>query len=408
MKKRAIIAIVAALLAALAVPASAARDTSRACPDGDVPPSGYTDISSNVHRPSIDCMAWWDIDVYGGSGSYSPGTAITRGEQAALLANLLDASGLQDRGSTADQGFKDVRGHQYEDQINRLVSLDVIAGKTADTFDPDGTITRAQMASLIVQLHEKVYGRTIQPGDGFDDVPPSNPHEPNVRRLVAAGITDGTSETTYTPAGRVTRAQIASFTMRHTALLVELDEATLPGEFDPIRLSGTGDDVIDVSIPGDVLAIAEIVLEGEGHTSIWTTDENNEQSALLANEIGAWQGVSPVHLSYEAKMRGLDVSADGAWSIVFKPIADARDLTSAGIEGTTDDVLDGYRLAGEIVDITHTGDGHFSVTAYTDDGEYLELISNEIGAYEGRRRLPAGTRWLEIQADGPWSIAPAP
>lgn len=395
-----------ALLATLltAFPASAARDTSRACPDGDVPPAGYTDIGPNPHQPSIDCMAWWDIDIYGGSGSYEPGKHITRAEHAGLLANLLDVSGLQDRGSTADQGFEDIHAHRYEDQINRLVSLDVIAGKSATRFDPDGTITRAQMASLIVQLHQNVYGRTLQPGDGFADVPESNPHEPNVRRLVEAGITDGRTADTYDPAGKVTRAQIASFTMRHTALLVELDEATLPGDFDPIRLSGSGDDVLDVSIPGDELAIAEVTHDGPGYFGITITDADNEYAGLLANEIGTYQGIAPIHLGSSNPMRGLDVDADGTWTITIKPIAEARDLTDAGLDGTTDDVLDAYRLAGQVVDITHTGDGYFGITAYTDDGDYNGLVANEAGPYEGTQRIPAGTRWLEVDTDGLWTI----
>lgn len=395
------------MLTALAAPAIAARDTSRACPDGDVPPSGYSDISSNVHRAAIDCLSWWGIDIYGGTGNYRPGTAITRGEQAALLSYLLDASGLQDRGSTADQGFKDIRGHTYEAQINRLVSLDVIAGKTPDTFDPDGTITRAQMASLIVQLHEKVYGRTIQPGDGFDDVPASNPHEPNVRRLVAAGITDGTSETTYTPAGRVTRAQIASFTMRHTALLVELDEATLPGDFAPIRLSGSGDDIASIDIPQGALAIVRGTHSGQGNFVVWGTDAGGESTELVANTIGNYSGTRPLGLGYSERSTGLDIQADGAWTLDILPIREATDLLATGIESSGDDVLDGYRMAGQIVTLTHDGESNFVIWAYDDSGTMLDLVANDIGSYDGTRRLPAGTRWLEVQADGNWTITPS-
>jgi hypothetical protein len=389
------------------VPAAAqTRGTEQACPPADVPDAQYTDTSRSVHREAIDCLVWWTIDVFGGSGSYQPGRALTRAEHAGLLSNLLDATGLDELGDTSDQGFEDIDGHRYERQINRLASLDVLNGKSATEFDPEGLIRRDQMASLIVQLHQRVYGEAIEPGSGFSDTD-GNTHEDNIRRLVAAGITSGKTDDSYEPGGRVTREQIASFTMRHVGLLVELGHARTPNDFDTITLSGAGDDIVDVEIPANTLAIATLTHNGDSNFTVWTYNDAGENQNLVANEIGNYEGASEVNFEFNREVAGFDITADGAWSIVINPASDARAIGASGGSGAGDDVVTVDALAGEAVDLTHDGESNFVIWAYDADGEATGLVVNEIGAYQGTRRIPAGTRWLEVQADGAWTISPS-
>lgn len=405
-KTHAVLAALATVLAMAAPATAATQSTAPACPDGDVPAAQYYDIAGRAHRPSIDCMVWWVIDIWGGSGEYRPTAQITRAEHAALLANMLDATGREGAGSAEDQGFNDVRGHRYERQINRLASLGVVKGKTTTTFDPEGRIQRDQMASLIVRLHEKVYGETIQPGAGFSDTN-GNVHEENIRRLVNAGITAGKTATTYDPKGNVTREQIATFTMRHTALLVELDHASPPSEFDTITLSGVGDDVVEVDLHPNALAVATVEHDGESNFIIWATDAAGEETDLIVNEIGVYEGVAAVNFGYSDPTEGFDIDADGAWSIVLRPASDARAISSAGGSGQAGEVVIASSLAGEVVDLTHNGESNFIIWAYDAAGDPLDLVVNEIGPYQGTQRIPVGTKWLEIQADGPWTIKPS-
>lgn len=405
-KASAALAALTTVLAMAAPAAAATQSTAPACPAGDVPAAQYYDIAGRSHRPNIDCMAWWLIDIWGGSGDYHPTAHLTRAEHAALLANLLDATGHGGSGSTSDQGFTDVRGHRYEQQINRLASLGVIKGKTETQFDPEGRIQRDQMASLIVRLHAQVYGETIQPGAGFSDTN-GNVHEENIRRLVNAGITAGKTATTYDPKGFVTREQIATFTMRHTALLVELGHGSPPSEFDTISLSGVGDDVIEVDLHPNSLGVATVNHDGDSNFIVWGTDERGEETDLIVNEIGVYEGVAAVNFGYGDPISGFDIDADGAWSIVIRPAANARAIGSTGGSGQADEVVTATALAGEVVDVTHNGESNFIIWAYDTAGDPLDLVVNEIGPYQGTQRIPVGTKWLEIDADGPWTIKPS-
>lgn len=61
--------------------------------------------------------------------------------------------------------------------------------------------------------------------------------------------------------------------------------------------------------------------------------------------------------------------------------------------------------------LTHQGDGNFTVKLVTDQGEYIDLLVNEIGNYEGVRasRIEAGEYILEITAtDGAWAAIITP
>jgi hypothetical protein len=54
----------------------------------------------------------------------------------------------------------------------------------------------------------------------------------------------------------------------------------------------------------------------------------------------------------------------------------------------------------------HTGDRNFAITLKDEDGKYISLLVNEIGDYSGKKseRLAAGAYYLEITADGEWTI----
>lgn len=54
----------------------------------------------------------------------------------------------------------------------------------------------------------------------------------------------------------------------------------------------------------------------------------------------------------------------------------------------------------------HTGDHNFAITLKDENGKYISLLVNEIGEYAGKKteRLIAGDYYLEITADGDWSV----
>lgn len=59
---------------------------------------------------------------------------------------------------------------------------------------------------------------------------------------------------------------------------------------------------------------------------------------------------------------------------------------------------------------SHSGDGNFAVKLLDESGSMVDLLVNEIGAYQGQRasRLTRGQYALEITANGNWSAVAAP
>ena len=59
-----------------------------------------------------------------------------------------------------------------------------------------------------------------------------------------------------------------------------------------------------------------------------------------------------------------------------------------------------------IFTMSHTGTHNFAVVLKDSGGNYVTLLANEIGSYSGKKseRLTTGTYYLDITADGAWTI----
>jgi len=86
--------------------------------------------------------------------------------------------------------------------------------------------------------------------------------------------------------------------------------------------------------------------------------------------------------------------------------AGAPVVPAAGYTGTGMLVVKLPKAAkkGTQVTLTHDGDSKFIVRPLKTSGKAGMSLVNEIGTYTGTRRLPAGTKYLEIDADGTWTV----
>lgn len=147
-------------------------------------------------------------------GTFKPGQNITRQDAAKLLAMVLDL----DTKNVVDPGFKDIsRTSPYYGYIAALVEEGIISGYEDNTFRPNDSLTRAQMAKIIVlgfSLEEKSSVRLP-----FSDINSKQWHIEFVRSLYGHEITTGTTPTTFSPNALVTRGQMASFVFRSEAFI---------------------------------------------------------------------------------------------------------------------------------------------------------------------------------------------
>lgn len=181
-----------------------------------------------------------------------------------------------------------------------------------------------------------------------------------------------------------------------------------PTEVDPwetLEYEGSGDTVLMVDQHDDP-RIATVTYDGERHFSVWAVDPQGENQALLVNTSGQYEGTVLYNVLVGEELAALDISATGAWRIELKPLADTDEWAQSedSYSGTGDDVVwlmwepEGFG----VLDISHSGERHFSIWAYQDQDR--DLLVNTSGDYEGQARLPEGSFLLEISAEGDWTL----
>lgn len=142
-----------------------------------------------------------DID-----GSFNPDNRITRAHAAVLISRVLNIS------SNNHTNFSDVPVvHRYSKEIAAVVEAGIMSGKNPTTFDPDGFLTRKQMAKILVNS----YDLKASPAqyDLLIDVPKDDWAFDYIHVLRANQVTvveDGF----YRPLEDVKRYQIAAFLTR--------------------------------------------------------------------------------------------------------------------------------------------------------------------------------------------------
>ena len=111
--------------------------------------------------------------------------------------------------------FTDVRGHENENAIVALAERGIVTGYSAERFSPEGDVTRAEFAAMIVRALGLDTG---DKGKEFIDVPPGSWFYDFARIAYRYGIIEGRSENIFDPSGLVTRQEAAVMASRAAAL----------------------------------------------------------------------------------------------------------------------------------------------------------------------------------------------
>jgi hypothetical protein len=197
-----------------------------ACPPALVPGTSFTDLEDTVHREAIECLAWWDVVRGVTAATFGPDQPASRGAVATMLAGTLEAAGEVLPASPPD-AFTDDSTSPHQLRINQLAALGVVEGFGAGTFRPTASISRAQLATLLVQVFEAVIGPVEPGGDAFDD-DDGSVHEANIDAAAAAGWVTGRAEGRFEPGATASRGQAASMLARMLATAVEAGDLPLP------------------------------------------------------------------------------------------------------------------------------------------------------------------------------------
>ncbi len=182
--------------------------------------AGYGDVDTGYY---VDPVRWSvDHGIAGVVGScFLPDQPVTRGETAVWMWNM------EGRPSAPAHSFVDVPVAESA-AVAWMADRDITTGTSDTTFSPDGLLTRGQIAAFLWRLE----GEPSAPTHSFSDVTSGWQQQP-VAWLSHNKITTGTSPTTFTPGGQLTRAQLITFLYRYKGepAAVIADPQT-PGETD--------------------------------------------------------------------------------------------------------------------------------------------------------------------------------
>ena len=162
-----------------------------------------------------------------------PETDLYVGTQAGWTAvtprALAEELGLEDYRS---RSFSDSGESPFAVEIDTLGTYGIVTGSGDGSFDPAGTLTRAQLCALLAQaLHCKPGAQT----ELFDDVPAGSWYAQSVNALTALGLVEGTGDGLFRPDDPVTHEQFITIAGR-LAQRLNLAVAQSAQEFDAALL----------------------------------------------------------------------------------------------------------------------------------------------------------------------------
>src|SRR5699024_5548837 len=134
-----------------------------------------------------------------GNGKFGLKDDVTRGQVSALIARYL----ALDTDGSFDNPYTDVEGDMFEDEILAVSDAGYMQGIGHGKFDPEGVLTRAGMAKVLMNVFEL----DVKKEYDFHDVDEKHWGQEAIRALYSNGITLGTGNGLFKPDEDVTREQ---------------------------------------------------------------------------------------------------------------------------------------------------------------------------------------------------------
>jgi subtilisin family serine protease len=174
-----------------------------------IPKQSFRDINGHWGAADIEWMAERGIVNGIDEGVFAPEREVTRAEFAAMLSRVL---GLADKGEA--RPFIDVAADSwYNDAVYLAYQAGIVEGTAAASFEPNKTITREQMAVMLMRAHEYQSGKKLQPdsvspisafGDTADMADWAKPY---IHAASTLELLNGNPDGNFAPKSATTRVQ---------------------------------------------------------------------------------------------------------------------------------------------------------------------------------------------------------
>jgi alpha-tubulin suppressor-like RCC1 family protein len=178
----------------------------------------FDDLNGHWAKEEVELLAS-KLIVQGISDTkFSPGGSVKRAEFLTLLVRAL---GIRTDADPADLSFVDVPSSAwYAPEVAAGVKAGLAKGLDADHFDPNGTVTREQMAVMLDNALALAEGRNSEsaavsgPVDFVDANRISSWARAAIERIAEEGIVQGTADGRFEPQANATRAEAAAMLKR--------------------------------------------------------------------------------------------------------------------------------------------------------------------------------------------------
>ena len=189
---------------------------------GHTSDGGSTSTKLTLHYESNGGTSYRD-ERYS-SGTIRPNTNISRAEVAAIFFRLLK-SDIRDKNVTTSNTFEDVQsGQWFNTAVSTMEKLGVVKGRSAEFFDPDAPITRAEFSVICASFDR----RQINGSTSFSDLS-GHWAEKSIERAAALGWIAGYADDTFRPNHYITRAEAMTMINRVLCRVPETEGDLLPG-----------------------------------------------------------------------------------------------------------------------------------------------------------------------------------
>jgi len=168
-------------------------------------PSSFPDVSS--FKDEIEFLTDEGIIFGYSDGTFRPNAPIKRAQAVVMLMRHLKP----ELDSVPNPNFSDIKPGDFGyKEVAQAVEMGIINGKANNRFDPNGNLTRAEMAIILVRAYEMsgIYPK------GFSDVSTSSVAYWYISALAANNITIGYPDGTFKPSLTINRGQFSAFMAR--------------------------------------------------------------------------------------------------------------------------------------------------------------------------------------------------
>ena len=110
----------------------------------------FTDADKIAHDDAVNTLVALKIVDGKPDGSFDPEGNVTRAEMAKMIATAMNGGNEANTGVKTNPTFTDIKGHWAESYIEYCSDMKIISGRGDGTFDPGANVTGLEATKMVL------------------------------------------------------------------------------------------------------------------------------------------------------------------------------------------------------------------------------------------------------------------